>query len=75
MYFQRSYQILVQVSIGEERKDVFEKDARGGEVGKLSKRAVQSHFETGEFGGAGGSGGGESVRGGGIGDVLRGVER
>ena len=64
----------MQLCICEEGKDVFKKDSGSRKIGKLSKRFVQSHLKAGEFGGAGGSGGGDSVRGGGIGDISRDVE-
>jgi hypothetical protein len=50
--------------VGENGQDVFEEDARRGEVRELAERTPQSYLKTGEFGGAGGGGGGESSLGG-----------
>lgn len=69
---QGSDQGLVQCRIGEDGQDVFEEDARRGEVRKLTDGVTQSYLKTGEFGGAGGSGGGESgVLGGVSGGIWR----
>lgn len=50
--------------IAEKRHDVFEEDPGGGKVGELAKGGFERYFKTGEFGGTGGSGGGESSLGG-----------
>ena len=63
----------MQMRIGKDGKDVFEENSLGGEVGKLAEGAVEPYLKTGEFGGTGGRGGGESEvlgGGGGIGCVL-----
>lgn len=59
----------MQRGIGEDGEDVFEEDTRGREVGELAQGRTQSYLKTGEFGGAGGMGGGLSgdLGGGGIG--------
>lgn len=62
---QASGQSLVQGGVREDGHDILEQDARGGEVGELAQRIAQSYFKTGEFGGAGGMGGGLSDLGGG----------
>lgn len=49
--------------VGEDGHDVLEQDAGGGEVGELAQGGAQAHFKTGEFGGTGGIGGGESSLG------------
>lgn len=54
----------MQMGIGEQRQDVFEEDAFGGEIGELTNGALEGYLKTGEFGGGGGRGGGESVLGG-----------
>lgn len=62
--FQRANEGLVQSRIGEDRQDIFEQNSRGGEVRELAQGGAQSYLKTGEFGGAGGIGGGESDLGG-----------
>jgi hypothetical protein len=57
-------QRLVQRRIGEDGQDVLEQDAGGGEVGELAQGSLELYFKTGEFGGGGGMGGGESSLGG-----------
>lgn len=59
----------MQRGVGEYGEDVFEEDTRGREVGELAQGRAQSYLKTGEFGGAGGMGGGLSgdLGGGGIG--------
>lgn len=59
----------MQRGIGEDGEDVFEEDTRGRKVGELAQGRAQSYLKTGEFGGAGGMGGGLSgdLGGGGIG--------
>jgi hypothetical protein len=62
--------------IGEDGEDIFEEDAGGREVRKLAQRSAQLYLKTGEFGGAGGSGGGVSGDlggGGGIGGCGSGM--
>lgn len=54
----------MQMGIGEERQDVFEEDAGRGEVGELTNGLLEAYLKTGEFGGGGGRGGGESFLGG-----------
>lgn len=54
----------MQIGIGKEREDIFKQDALGWEVGELANGLLQSYLKTGEFGGGGGIGGGESERGG-----------
>lgn len=74
MQFKGPHEQLMEFRVGEERKDVDEVDARRGEVGELAQGGAQLYFKTGEFGGGGGMGGGEScLGGGGIWGVARGV--
>jgi hypothetical protein len=49
--------------VGEDGHDVLEEDARRGEVRELAQGGAQVYFKTGEFGGTGGIGGGESSLG------------
>lgn len=58
--------------VGEDGEDVFEEDARRGEVGELAKSGAKFYLKTGEFGGAGGMGGGLSGDLGGGGGIGRG---
>lgn len=58
--FEGADESFVQVGVAEEGEDVFEEDARRGEVWKLAQGSVESYLKTGEFGGGGGSGGGLS---------------
>ena len=58
--FQGAQEGLVEGGIGEDGQDILEQDARRGEVRELAQRGAQSYFKTGEFGGAGGRGGGVS---------------
>lgn len=51
---------FVKSDIREHGHDVLEQDARLGEVRKLAQGIAQSYLKTGEFGGAGGMGGGLS---------------
>jgi len=44
----------------EQRHDILEENAPGRKVRKLAQTGAQAYFKTGEFGGTGGSGGGES---------------
>jgi hypothetical protein len=66
----------VELGRREDGQDVLEEDARRGEVGELAEGAVEAYLKTGEFGGGGGIGGGESSftdrRGGSsrIGDIV-----
>lgn len=73
MQFETSNQGLVERDIGEDGKDVFEKDAGGWEIGELTQGTAQTYLKTGEFGGTGGMGGGESgdFGGGGIWLIAR----
>ena len=57
-------QSLEQAGVCEDGQNVLEQDARGGEVGELAQRALELYFKIGEFGGGGGTGGGESSLGG-----------
>ena len=61
----------MELRVGEDGHDIFEEDARRGEVGVLPQRGSELHLETGEFGGGGGIGGGESSLGGIFGCVLK----
>jgi hypothetical protein len=58
--FEATEEGFVQGRIGEDRKDILEENARRGEVGELAQSGAKSYFKTGEFGGAGGMGGGVS---------------
>lgn len=62
--FQGADQGLVQRRIGEDRKDILEQDSGRGEIRELAQGRAKSYLKTGEFGGAGGIGGGESDFGG-----------
>lgn len=66
--FKATEESFVQGRIGEDRKDILEENARRREVGELAQSGAESYFKTGEFGGAGGMGGGVSgdLGGGGI---------
>jgi hypothetical protein len=57
---------LMQSRVGENRQDIFEQNSRRREVGELAQSGAQAYFKIGEFGGAGGRGGGLSDLGGGI---------
>ena len=48
--------------VGEEGQDVDELDTGDGEVGELAERGFEAYLLTGEFGGAGGMGGGLGLR-------------
>ena len=61
----------MQSVIREDREDVFEQDTWGWEVGELAQGLAQLYFKTGEFGGAGGRGGGLSGDLGGGGGMRR----
>ena len=54
---------LEQGGVGEDGQDVLEQDARLREVGELAQGGAEVYFKTGEFGGTGGIGGGESSLG------------
>lgn len=56
--------------VGEEGQDIFEENARFREIGELTKSSAKSYLKTGEFGGAGGMGGGVSGLFGGGGGIL-----
>ncbi len=74
--FEAADEGFVHGVIGENRKDVFEENSGGREVRKLAQRRAQLYLKTGEFGGAGGSGGGvfgDLGGGGGIGGCGRGL--
>jgi hypothetical protein len=62
---------FVQSVVGENRKDIFEQDTRGREIRKLAQGSAQLYLKTGEFGGAGGIGGGVSGDLGGVGGIGR----
>jgi hypothetical protein len=62
--FQGADEGLVERRIGEDRQDILEQNARRREVRELAQGTTQSYLKTGEFGGAGGIGGGESDLGG-----------
>lgn len=62
--FQGADQGLMQSRIGKDRQDILEQNSRGGEIRELAQGGAQSYLKTGEFGGAGGIGGGESDFGG-----------
>jgi hypothetical protein len=47
--FECPYQGCVQFYVGEDGHDVFEEDARGGEVGELAERGLEAGLEVGEF--------------------------
>jgi hypothetical protein len=66
--FEATEEGFVQGRIGEDRKNILEENARGREVRELAQSGAESYFKTGEFGGAGGMGGGVSgdLGGGGI---------
>jgi hypothetical protein len=49
--------------VGEDGHDVLEQDARRREIGELAQGGAEVYFKTGEFGGTGGIGGGESSLG------------
>ncbi|KKA20587.1 hypothetical protein T310_5400 [Rasamsonia emersonii CBS 393.64] len=51
---------LMQGGIREDGQDILEQDSGRGEVRKLAQRSAESYLKTGEFGGAGGIGGGLS---------------
>lgn len=55
---------LEQGGVGEDGQDVLEQDARLREVGELAQGALKLYLKTGEFGGGGGTGGGEASLGG-----------
>jgi hypothetical protein len=62
--FQGANKGLMERRVGEDREDILEQNSRGGEVRELAQGTAQSYLKTGEFGGAGGIGGGESDLGG-----------
>lgn len=62
--FQGANQGLMQGGVGEDGQDILEQDSRRGEIRELAQGGAQSYRKTGEFGGAGGIGGGESDFGG-----------
>lgn len=64
LQLERSDERVVVRRIAEKWHDIFEKDPWGGKVGKLAEGGLEGYFKTGEFGGTGGSGGGESSLGG-----------
>lgn len=61
---ERVDQGLKQGGVCEDGQDVLEQDAGGGEVGELAQGGLELYFKIGEFGGGGGTGGGESSLGG-----------
>lgn len=60
-------------SICKDREDIFEENSRRREVWELAEGPTKSYLKTGEFGGAGGMGGGLSgvLGGGGIRFITR----
>lgn len=54
----------MKLCIGKDGQDILEENARLGEVRELAQRRLQLYLKTGEFGGGGGMGGGESSLGG-----------
>lgn len=73
MQLKRSDEGFVQGWVGEEGQDIFEENAWFREIGELTKSSSKSYLKTGEFGGAGGMGGGVSGLFGGGGGILCGV--
>ena len=63
LQLQRAHQAGEVGVVGEDGHDVLEQDARRGEVRELAQGGAQVYFKTGEFGGTGGIGGGESSLG------------
>lgn len=64
---------LMECGVGENGQDILKQDAWRREIRKLAQRRTQFHLKTGEFGGAGGRGGGvpgDLGGGGGIGLVA-----
>jgi hypothetical protein len=68
LQLQRTDQGFVQLGVGEEREDIYKVDTSDRKVGEVTEGAVQSYLPLGEFGGAGGIGGGE-------GELSRGIVR
>lgn len=68
MQFETSDQRLMERGVSKNGEDVFEQNAWRGEVLELSQRRAKLYFKTGEFGGAGGRGGGDGDLG--RGDIL-----
>lgn len=67
---QAAKESLMQRGVGEDGQDIFEEDSGRREVRELAQSRAQFYFKTGEFGGAGGMGGGLSGDlGGGIGSL------
>lgn len=66
----RSDEGFVEGRVGEERQDIFEDNAWFREIGELTKSSSKPYLKTGEFGGAGGMGGGVSGLFGGGGGIL-----
>lgn len=73
MQLKASNQSFVEGRVCKDREDVFEEDSRRREVWELAEGRTESYFKTGEFGGAGGMGGGLSgvLGGGGIWFITR----
>lgn len=63
LQFQGGDEILMEVMVAKEWHDVFEENAGAREIGILSQAIFQFYLKTGELGGTGGSGGGESSLG------------
>jgi hypothetical protein len=61
--FQRAHKVGEVGVVGEDGHDVLEEDAGRGEIGELAQGGAEVYFKTGEFGGTGGIGGGESSLG------------
>lgn len=51
MELQCSYQVLVEVWIGENWENIFKENAFGGEIWELAERLLEPYLKTGEFGG------------------------
>jgi hypothetical protein len=60
---QRAHKVGEVGVVGEDGHDVLEEDAGRGEIGELAQGGAEVYFKTGEFGGTGGIGGGESSLG------------
>lgn len=64
LQFEGTHQSTEQIVRGEQRHDVLEENAGSGEIGVLAQAVLELYLKTGEFGGTGGMGGGESSLGG-----------
>jgi hypothetical protein len=61
---ERADKTLVELRVCENGQDVLKQNAGLGEIGELAQRRLELYLKTGEFGGGGGMGGGESSLGG-----------